>query len=276
VTVACACEHCGHEFDAEPEGGHRLLCGDATSADDVGRLMGGESVHLCLTDPPYGLGGTASSKNDYVEYDDSRDNLIRLIADFLPLAQAAAPVTGAYAGEWQPEPLPAADLDDGLVYAGWRRPRTMGILLLATDPVLRQGPQAVQRRRVSSRRDRSYRGGRKERPPLRQAGNSGTTIVAAEHTGRGCCAIEISPAYCDVAVKRWQAFTDRASWRMTAARSTRSAKRGAENDHRGRVHLPRMRRGVHRDARGRGIGSSAATARSRRTSSACSAASSRP
>lgn len=36
---------------------------------------------------------------------------------------------------------------------------------------------------------------------------SGTTIIAAEMTGRRCCAIEISPAYVDVAIKRWQAFT---------------------------------------------------------------------
>jgi len=36
---------------------------------------------------------------------------------------------------------------------------------------------------------------------------SGTTIIAAEMTGRSCHAIEISPAYIDVAVKRWQDFT---------------------------------------------------------------------
>jgi DNA modification methylase len=36
---------------------------------------------------------------------------------------------------------------------------------------------------------------------------SGTTIIAAEMTGRCCHAIEISPAYVDVAVKRWQSFT---------------------------------------------------------------------
>jgi DNA modification methylase len=36
---------------------------------------------------------------------------------------------------------------------------------------------------------------------------SGTTIIAAEMTGRHCYAIELSPAYVDVAVKRWQAFT---------------------------------------------------------------------
>ena len=36
---------------------------------------------------------------------------------------------------------------------------------------------------------------------------SGTTIIAAEMTGRSCYAIELNPAYVDVAVKRWQAFT---------------------------------------------------------------------
>jgi DNA modification methylase len=36
---------------------------------------------------------------------------------------------------------------------------------------------------------------------------SGTTIIAAEQTGRCCYAIELNPAYVDVAVKRWQEFT---------------------------------------------------------------------
>jgi DNA modification methylase len=36
---------------------------------------------------------------------------------------------------------------------------------------------------------------------------SGTTLIAAESTGRICLAIEIDPLYVDVAVRRWQAFT---------------------------------------------------------------------
>jgi DNA modification methylase len=35
---------------------------------------------------------------------------------------------------------------------------------------------------------------------------SGTTIIAAEMTGRCCHAIELDPAYVDVAVRRWQEF----------------------------------------------------------------------
>ena len=36
---------------------------------------------------------------------------------------------------------------------------------------------------------------------------SGTTMIAAEMTGRLCRAIELYPPYVDVAVKRWQNFT---------------------------------------------------------------------
>ena len=36
-------------------GDHRLLCGDATSTDDVARLLGGAEPRLLVTDPPYGV-----------------------------------------------------------------------------------------------------------------------------------------------------------------------------------------------------------------------------
>jgi DNA modification methylase len=36
---------------------------------------------------------------------------------------------------------------------------------------------------------------------------SGTTIIAAEMTGRRCLAIEIDPTYVDVAIRRWEQFT---------------------------------------------------------------------
>ena len=38
---------------------------------------------------------------------------------------------------------------------------------------------------------------------------SGTTVIAAEKTGRICCGIEIDPKYVDLIVRRWQTFTRR-------------------------------------------------------------------
>jgi len=40
---------------------------------------------------------------------------------------------------------------------------------------------------------------------------SGTTLIAAETTGRVCHGIELNPAYVDVAVERWQQFTGQAA-----------------------------------------------------------------
>src|SRR6516164_15778 len=36
---------------------------------------------------------------------------------------------------------------------------------------------------------------------------SGTTVIAAERTGRRCHGLELDPGYVDTAIRRWQAFT---------------------------------------------------------------------
>jgi DNA modification methylase len=43
---------------------------------------------------------------------------------------------------------------------------------------------------------------------------SGTTLIAAEQTGRICYGIEIDPRYCDVIVKRWENLTGKTAERV--------------------------------------------------------------
>lgn len=93
-----------------------------------------------------------------------------------------------------------------------------------------RAPPATGRATASSRRSGRSRNRRRARPGIRPGSRSnacaarsrtipprdrrstspfscsGTTIIAATMTGRVCHAIELNPAYVDVAVERWQAF----------------------------------------------------------------------
>lgn len=55
-------------------GRHRLMCGDATSAEDVAALMDGKKANLIVTDPPYGVSFKSSDgltiQNDSIKGDD--------------------------------------------------------------------------------------------------------------------------------------------------------------------------------------------------------------
>ena len=48
---------------------------------------------------------------------------------------------------------------------------------------------------------------------------SGTTLIAAERTGRRCYGIEIDPLYVDTVIRRWQAYTGEAAYHGETGRS---------------------------------------------------------
>jgi DNA modification methylase len=55
-------------------------------------------------------------------------------------------------------------------------------------------------------------------------GGSGTTLIAAEKTGRCARLVEIDPAYCDVIVRRWQRLTGKSANLTGSDRSFEDAK----------------------------------------------------
>ena len=79
-------------------------------------------------------------------------------------------------------------------------------------------------------------------------GGSGTTIIAAEKTGRRARAIELDPKYVDVAVRRWERYTGKTAVLdgtgqtfedVEAARiAANDAARSAERPREGRRGLP--------------------------------------
>ena len=210
-------------------GKHRIMCGDSTSSAAVDVLMSGKKAALCLTDPPYGLGDTNSEKNDYVDYDDTPENLRALISGFFPLAQSLSAVVVLTPGNMNARLYPAPKWT-----MAWFTPAGVGrgpwgfccwqpILCYGKDPKLAKGkgshPDAIVHTEAAEKlghpctkpinfwrwlMERTSELGELIYEPF---SGSGTTIIAAEQTGRRCYAMELSPTYVDVAVRRWQQFT---------------------------------------------------------------------
>ncbi|WP_253281887.1 DNA methyltransferase [Arcanobacterium phocae] len=75
-------------------GRHRLVCGDATSTDDVETLMGGKRANLVLTDPPYNVafesGSGLSIKNDKMAADKFYDFLLSAFTNMASVCEKGA------------------------------------------------------------------------------------------------------------------------------------------------------------------------------------------
>jgi DNA modification methylase len=61
---------------------------------------------------------------------------------------------------------------------------------------------------------------------------TGTTLIAAEQLGRKCYGMEISPAYCDVIVKRWETLAGKKATLEVNDGQTRPAKRADDSEDR--------------------------------------------
>lgn len=102
-------------------GRHRLLCGDATNAEDVDKLCDGKRVNLILTDPPYGVSFKSASgltiRNDSMK---NEEFYSFLLAAFKNMVSHLEPGGSAYVFHADTEGLNfrRAFIDAGLHLAG--------------------------------------------------------------------------------------------------------------------------------------------------------------
>jgi DNA modification methylase len=198
-------------------GEHRLLCGDSTNADDVERLMGGERADCVVTDPPYGIGklmegGTWAKKQDAQfemmrEWDDTTSQ------SFFDNVESLGVPSVIWGGNYFQTP-------PSRCWLAWNKPEfpTMSSVELAWTNLDRNA------KRIDCPRTHQVDGAKEhatQKPIAVMAWSlgfvdgsvydpflgSGTTLIAAEQLNRKCYGMEISPAYCDVIVKRWENLT---------------------------------------------------------------------
>lgn len=228
-------------------GPHRLMCGDATDPDQARKALGGNIPFLMVTDPPYGVeydpawrqeaaqkgaigyGARATGK---VQNDDR--------ADWTP-AWKLFPGEVAYvwhsALNFSPvlASMEAADfkLRSQIIWKKSRFAISRGHYHWKHEPCLymvRKGRKAhwtgdrTQTTVWEIDHAKNDTGHGTQKPvecmlvPIQNHGEdgdgvydpfvgSGTTIIACEQAGRRCFAMDIDPAYVQIALQRWEEFT---------------------------------------------------------------------
>ena len=224
-------------------GPHRLLCGDATKPADVERLLGEDEADLVWTDPPFGCSVVGRTRraltiiNDDLGAEGTRA-LVAAALRLAPLRPGGAFYVAAPSGPdlhlafllaladagltahqtlvWVKDHFVLGHADyharhETLLY-GWRDGRAHHFVAdrtqdtvwevdrptrSAVHPTMKPVELVVRAIRNSSRP------GEIVYDPF---AGSGTTLVAAEQTGRNCRAMELDPRYAQVILERWAAL----------------------------------------------------------------------
>jgi len=244
---AAQAAHVAQRGDLWRLGEHRLLCGDATDVGDVSRLLGETRAAMAFTDPPYNVslgdhgGQQRGSRRRRIANDalppEAWEAFVRAWAQNLLAHVDGAIYVCMSTKEW---PLVSRVLEelgghwsDTIIWAkdrfvlgradyqrqyepvwyGWREgashhwcgDRDQGDVWNIPRPADSElHPTMKPLELVERAIGNSSRSGD---TVLDLFLGSGTTLIAAERTGRVCYAMELEPAYVDVAIRRWEAFT---------------------------------------------------------------------
>lgn len=227
-------------------GKHRLLCGDATLAASYDALLQGAPVDMVFTDPPYNVNYANSAKDKMRGKDRAilNDNLGDGFYDFL-LAALTQMVAHCRGGIYVAMSSSELDVLQAAFRAAGGKWSTFIIWAKNTftlgradyqrqyEPILYGWPEGATRHWCGDRDqgdvwqikkpqkndlhptmkpvelvERALRNSsRPGNVVLDPFGGSGTTLIAAEKSGRIARLIELDPKYVDVIVRRWEDFT---------------------------------------------------------------------
>ena len=235
-------------------GEHKVLCGDATKAEDYKVLLGDELADMTVTDPPYNVNyaNTAKDKMRGTHRPILNDNMG---ADFAPFLLATcknilAVTKGAVyiaMSSSELDTLQAAFRAAGgkwSTFVIWAKNTfTMGRADYQRqyEPILYGWKDGAKHYWCGARdqgdvwqikkphkndlhpttkpvelMERAVRNSSKTRDiVLDPFGGSGTTVIACEKSGRRARLMELDPKYVDVIIKRWQSFTGKEAKRAS-------------------------------------------------------------
>ena len=222
-------------------GNHRLVCGDSTKAEDVGRVCKEGEADMWLTDPPYNVAYEGSNgltiQNDSMEDVKFREFLRTAFGHAEKTLKPGAPFYIFHADSegynfrgachdiglrvrqclvWKKNALVLGRQDYQWIHEpclyGWKEggphpwyaDRSQTTVMEFNKPKKNDVHPTMKpvEMLVYLLQNSSKRGD----VVLDTFGGSGSTLIACEQTGRVCRTVELDPRYCDAIRRRWAEF----------------------------------------------------------------------